>query len=168
MPPRIDSARVATPSITAARPAATTAADAALSKKAQAWITANAGDGWGKKLPGIDSGNLGLSAFTPSAAQAKALLAEAKETNPGERSLQAAKLDPAKNQLVVVLTSDDEPHLHLMLQDKKTGAMKRISEVNVIDMPSNTGDFSDVLTRVSKGAKWLPLGEGSAPANWWK
>lgn len=160
--------------ITAARPAATVAPstrvtpDAALAKKAVSWVAANAGDGWGKKFHAVDSGNRGLSAFTPTPTQARALFADAKATNLGERSLQAAKLDPSKHQLVVVLTSEDEPHLHLVLQDKKTGTMKHVSDVNVVDLPSNDGDIGDVLTRVAKGAKWLPLGEGSAPPNWWK
>lgn len=163
--------RVATTRTTATQAVAaptTTAADAALAKKATSWIKANSGEGWSKKFPPLDSGNLGVSAFVPSQAQAKVLLADAKATLPGAAGIQAAKLDPAKNQLLVVLTSEDEPQLHLVLQDKRTGSLKNLGEVNSIDLPSKDGDFGEALTRVSKGAKWLPLGEGSAPPNWWK
>jgi hypothetical protein len=161
-------AAAATTSTRAVTTAAPSANEAALAKKATSWIKANSGEGWGKKFPPVDSGNRGVSAFVPSQAQAKALLADAKELYPGLPAVQAAKLDPAKNQLVVVLTSDDEPALHLALQDKKTGAMRYLGEANSYDLPTKDGDLGEALTRVSKGAKWLPLGEGSAEPNWWK
>jgi hypothetical protein len=145
-----------------------TTVNAALEKKATAFITANAGDAWGKKFPAIDSGNLGVSAFVPTPAQAKALLATAKEMAPGAKDIVNAKLDPAKQQLVVVLTSDDEPAIHLCLQDKTTGAMKHLGNVSAIDLPSKEGDWSKPLTTLAKGAQWLKLGEGSAEPNWWK
>lgn len=169
--PTITPNRVATTQVsTAQRVAAPTtgASEAALSKKAVGWIKANAGDADGKRFPALDSGNNGVGAFVPSQAQAKALLAEAKKLYPGLPAVQAAKLDPAKSQLVVVLTSDDEPALHLAIQDKKSGALRYLGEANSYDLASNSGDLGEALTRVSKGAKWLPLGEGSAPPNWWK
>lgn len=169
--PTVTQSRVAATRVSTAQRVATPtagASEAALSKKAIGWIKANAGDADGKRFPALDSGNLGVSAFVPSQAQAKALLADAKQLYPGLPAVQAAKLDPAKNQLVVVLTSDDEPALHLALQDKKSGALRYLGEANSIDLPSKDGDFGEALTRVAKGAKWLPLGEGSAQPNWWK
>ena len=129
----------------------------------------------------IDGGNLGLSAYRLSPPTATRLLAAAKEICPGSRPLQSARFDPTRQQMLAVLTSDDEPHVHIAMQSKSDGACQIIGDVNAVYFPDLPEErFQEIFPRVSRDADWdgcltslfskesyLSLGDGAAERLWW-
>lgn len=163
--------------------AATTAVRAdTLDQAAAAALQAMAGQP-GSDLGPVNGGNLGLSAYRlgPDAANRAARLA--KQAFPGIAPGNAA-YSAAGPQLLLVITSDDEPYVYLFNQDPATGRLAALASFNIVDaveafyadpqlaaLADGYEDWDwagalDGLAGKGIGAP-VPLGPGSAPAWWW-
>ncbi len=132
-----------------------------------------AGEGAGKLFPPVDSGNLGLSSLVLADKQAQQLLKAAQSSFPGSAPLQALKFDPKTQAMLAVITSDDEPQIHLAIINQKTGEVSYVEEFNSIDLdPKDFGLAEDSdewpLSKIAQSGRWLALGPGSADNNWWE
>lgn len=129
----------------------------------------------------VDGGNRGLCAYSLSAQSGLALLAVAKDMYPGSKSLQSYQHNSASTGLIAVLTSEDEPHIHLFPQSKTQGSLgQEIIDINTVDLTSAdeslyqkafpdapTDDSWEAMTAFFKKERHLDLGEGSAEHLWW-
>ncbi len=141
--------------------------------KAAAWISANAGGDWkpspGKLFPGIDDGEQGLDARAASPAGGKlvAALAAAWFNKP-------VAYDPARQLMLTVTTSQDEPVVYVAIFDKASGQGRLIGAIEIVDLSYNLKqaqfhalfpdlgevtdvDYDKVLERLGKGAAFLAL-----------
>lgn len=129
----------------------------------------------------VDGGNRGLSAYALSPGASRSILAVAKDMYPGAKELKAYKHNPATTNLVAVLTSEDEPRIHLFPQSKASGALgAEIVDLNTVDLTSAdpeayeaafpgapVDDSWEAMTTFFSKEKHLNLGEGSAEHLWW-
>lgn len=131
----------------------------------------------------VGGGNRGLSAYLLSPKAGRSILAVAKDLYPGSKTLKAYKHNPASTNLVAVLTSEDEPRVHLFPQSKTTGSLGgEVTSINVNDLLDVDGDvFQEAFPGASQDYDWtgamssffgkekhLDLGPGSAKHLWWK
>ncbi len=164
-------------------PAAITAVRAAtLDQAAAAAIKAVAGQP-DSDLGPVNGGNLGLSAYRlgPDAANRAARLA--KQAFPGIAPGNAA-YSAAGPQLILVITSEDEPYVYLYNQDPAAGRLKALGYFNIVDaveafyadpqlaaLAAGYADWDwagvlDGLAGKGIGAP-IALGPGSARSWWW-
>lgn len=134
----------------------------------------------------IDGGNRGLSAYrlTTRAANLTAWLVEASFPGINLGGKDYSDLGP---QLILIVTSDDEPAAHMYDQDRGSGELSRIADFSLADSCERLGSNGSLLKRIAPGADpdtldWptvlngllgpgnsspVPLGEGSAEPYWW-
>ncbi len=131
----------------------------------------------------LDGGNLGLSAYRLSPEAANLTLRLVKDVFPG---IQPAKPSYSASgpRLVLVVTSDDEPYVHMYNQDPASGRLTPVEYFNSADAggPYKDGALNSALPYDDAGTPWvavltglagpgratpLPLGQGSASAWWW-
>jgi hypothetical protein len=129
----------------------------------------------------VDGNNCGLTAYSLSAGKSKALLSLARDIYPGAKELKKFQFNPSSQNLVAVVTSEDEPHIHLVPQSKASGACSpAIVGLNVVDLCSaqpelfeaacpgaDPEDWGSAMTGIFAKERHLKLGEGSADASWW-
>jgi hypothetical protein len=138
--------------------------------------------GEGKLFPPIDDGNMGVSAYIASKDGAAALLALAKDLHPGVPIAQSFVYDHDRHTVIVVVTSEDEPHLHVAVLDRPSGDFIPITSINIPDLcgaflevfkrhlPGITHeylDWGDVMTELLSDAQYIDLGKGAAEHLWW-
>lgn len=142
-------------------------------------IQKNAGDD--SDFGSIDGGNRGLTAYSLSAGKTKELLTLARDLYPGARELKAYQFNPNTTNMVAVVTSEDEPHIHLCPQSKSSGQVgKAVIDLNVVDLSSGSEeafqaacpaadpeDWGSAMTAIFEKQRHLNLGEGSAEHLWW-
>ncbi len=129
----------------------------------------------------IDGGNLGLTAYSLTPGKTKELLTLARDIYPGARELKGYQFNPTTTNMVAVVTSEDEPHIHLCPQSKSSGQVgKPIIDLNVVDLSSGSEeafqaacpgadveDWGSAMTAIFEKQRHLHLGEGSAEHLWW-
>lgn len=135
----------------------------------------------------LNGGNRGLSAYrmTTRAANRAAWLVES--SFPGI-NLGGKEYSDVGPQLILVITSDDEPAAHMYDQDRASGKLLRIAEFSITEACERLGSNGSLLEKIAPGADpdtldWpallsgllgsgnsapVPLGEGSAPPYWWQ
>jgi hypothetical protein len=153
---------------------------AAVAKAAKAFIRSNMGED--QLFPPIDDGNMGVCAYIASATSAAAMLALAKDLHKGVPLAQSFVFEPEKHSVITVVTSEDEPHLHLVVLDRESGSFTPITDLNVPDLsgafpkvfkrrfPDITEeypDWGDLMTRLLSDGQYLDLGRGAAENLWW-
>ncbi|MBS2037162.1 hypothetical protein JST97_19400 [bacterium] len=135
----------------------------------------------------LDGGNCGLTAYVLPEDKAKAVLSAAKEMYPGAADFQAASYDPAKQRMLGVLVSEDEPKLFVCLQSRADGSCKVINDIGFVGgmcssdlspatqealVPADSGldreDDWNFLTGALTDSKPLELGEEAGTPFWWK
>lgn len=129
----------------------------------------------------VDGGNRGLCAYSLSAGKSKALLSLARDLYPGARELKSFQFNSNTTQMLAVLTSEDEPHIHLVPQSKSNGSCGTpVVDINVVDLSSadadlfeaacpgaDVEDWGSAMTGIFQKERHLNLGEGSAEHLWW-
>ncbi len=134
----------------------------------------------------VDGGNLGLSAYrlTTRAANRTAWLVESSFPGINLGGKDYSDLGP---QLILVITSDDEPAAHMYDQDRVSGELSRIADFSLTNACEHLDSDRSLLEKLTPGAdpgtlEWpamlnglfgsgnsspIPLGEGSAKPYWW-
>lgn len=134
----------------------------------------------------INGGNRGLSAYrlTTRAANLTAWLVEAAFPGINLGGKDYSDLGP---QLILIITSDDEPAAHMYDQNRDTGELSRIADFSLTDSCERLGSDRRLLERIAPGADpetlyWptvlngllgsgnsspIQLGKGSAKPYWW-
>lgn len=148
-------------------------------------ITAIAG-GDDSPFGAVDGGNRGLSAYrlTTRAANLTAWLVESSFPGINLGGKDYSDLGP---QLILIITSDDEPAAHMYDQDRVSGALTRVADFSLTEACERLGSNASLLKRIAPGTDpdtlaWpavlngllgsgnsspVPLGEGSARPYWW-
>ncbi len=144
--PRITAA--ATP---AASPVKTDAFTTAERKKLSQQIAAQAGDG--KRFPDLTGGNCGVHGYEVGARQGQLLLDLAGD---------GVKLNPAKQTVIALLETGDEPTARLLIVDKQTLAMREAGDIDFFNRPLTGQDGTELdafhgYHLLLKGAPELPL-----------
>ena len=115
----------------------------------------------------VAGGNLGLSAYALNGKAADRTIKKIAASFPG-MALSGKNYSDGWHRLVLVVTSDDEPYVHMYDQDRGTGAMVPVDYFNSADL--NEGeDWSSALDAILNGglSAPIPLGKGSADPYWW-
>lgn len=159
----------------------TRSSKAALAKSVKAFILANMGEG--KLFPPIDDGNMGVCAYIASDSNGGAMLELAKDLYPGAPLAQSFVYDFKKHVVFAVMTSEDEPALHLVVFDPDSGDFTPITDLGVIDLTSSSpevfarcfpgfsqedDDWGVLVTELITDGRYLNLGEGGARDLWWE
>ncbi|OGR41179.1 MAG: hypothetical protein A2X35_07230 [Elusimicrobia bacterium GWA2_61_42] len=131
----------------------------------------------------LDGGNLGLSAYRLSPEAANLAIKLVKEIYPGMQAVTTA-YSAFGPRLIFVITSDDEPYVHMYNQDPASGRLTPAGDFNSADaggpyknaalnsaLPynQNVDPLVTLLTGLAGPGRGtpLPLGQGSASAWWW-
>lgn len=134
----------------------------------------------------VNGGNRGLSAYrlTTRAANRTAWLVESSFPGINLGGKDYSDLGP---QLILVITSDDEPAAHMYDQDRVSGKLSMVADFSLTNACERLGSNGDLLERLAPGAdpgtlEWpamltgllgsgnsspISLGEGSAKPYWW-
>lgn len=139
------------------------------------------------KFGGLDGGNCGLTAYVLPDDKAKAVLSAAKEMYPGAADFQAASYNPASQRMFGILESEDEPKLHICLQNRADGSCKVINDIGFVGgmcldsispatqealVPQASGldreDDWNFLTGALTNSKPLELGDEAGRPFWWQ
>ncbi|MDB5096646.1 MAG: hypothetical protein JWM80_1067 [Cyanobacteria bacterium RYN_339] len=111
----------------------------AVATAAEKWIKANAGGEWepskGKLFPGVNDGEQGLEpyAWGGTAGTRVAEFADA-WFKAAYRKPPVFSYDPAKNVMLAVQTTQDEPVLYMAVFDKATGKGQFLDTIGIVDL----------------------------------
>ena len=159
--------------------------DASLNDSAQDFVKSQVGEE--TPFGTLDAGNCGLTAYVIPSDKAQAVAAAAKEMYPGAKDFQALNFDPAKQRMVGVLVSEDEPKLFVCTQNRADGQCQVINDIGFVGgmctdslsegtmealVPAASGkdreDDWEFLSGALEGSQPLNLGEEAGQPFWWK
>lgn len=112
-----------------------------LNQSAANFILSKTGEDDDSLFGSVDGGNCGLSAYIIPENKASALLQAGKEIYHGSQAFKFSNYDPAKQRMIGVLTSEDEPKMFICLQSKANGSSMILDEINFAGI-----DFANTLS----------------------